>query len=100
MARVVQVSVILVCLSSKNRMDMWCAGEWSVTAKIPLLTSFAVLSVTQGSAVNVYIRVGRFPTTVEIPGYRTVSSAAVWWGSWVQQQRQEEKTRQDILICE
>lgn len=47
-----------------------------MTAKIPPLTSFAVLSVTRGSAVNVYIRVGSFPITVVIPGYRTVSSAA------------------------
>lgn len=78
MAGVVKISAISVCLSSKNRMGMWCAGEWSVTAKIPPLTSSAVLSVTRGSAVNVYIRVGSFPITVVIPGYRTASSAAVW----------------------
>lgn len=48
-----------------------------MTVKIPPLTYFVVLNVTQGSAVNVYIRAGSFPTTAVIPGYRTVSSVAV-----------------------
>lgn len=48
-----------------------------MTVKIPLLISFAALNVTQGSAVNVYIRAGSFPMAAVNPGYRTVSSVAV-----------------------
>lgn len=77
-AGVGHISAIALCLSSNNRVAMWCAGEWSVTVKIPPLTCFAVLNVTQGSVVNVYIRVGSFPTTAVTPGYRIVSSVVVW----------------------
>lgn len=77
-AGVGHISTIALCLSSNNRVATWCAGEWSVTVKIPPLTCFAVLNVTQGSAVNVYIRVGSFRTTAVTPGYRIVSSVVVW----------------------